>query len=141
MVIRDTPLPLVRGCEFPHSYLESAAPGDQELREARNNEVRPHRLQRVGQHKPLDSRDKSFLQYAQDMNVPIMFIMDIPKGAGTKSYQRYKYYRYATTLNDIISLSVANRPKHQSISEAKGLAKADMLWDFSHGFLKSVALH
>jgi len=27
VVIRDTPLPLVRGCEFPHSYLESAAPG------------------------------------------------------------------------------------------------------------------
>ena len=61
--------------------------------------------------------------------------MDIPKRDKTESWSRYKHYRMASTLKEMIVLSVGHRHPRMSKAQATQKARADILNDYARGYI------
>ena len=61
--------------------------------------------------------------------------MDIPKKSGSKSNERYSKYRFATTLTEMINLSVGPKVGRAARQAARSLALRDIDWDYARGYI------
>ena len=102
--------------EAVREYLEA------EKRETSSSEIRPLRLEQVGQVAQVTGADREFLKIAEARDFPVAFVMDIPKRDQTKSWERYKHYRLASTLKEMIVLSIEHR--HPRMSKAQAASTA-----------------
>ena len=57
------------------------------------------------------------------------------KKVESKSYLRYQAYKEAETVQEMIALSIAARPRGISCREAKRVAIDDLKWDFERGYV------
>ena len=115
--------------EAVREYLEA------EKRETSSSEIRPLRLEQVGQVAQVTGADREFLKIAEARDFPVAFVMDIPKRDQTKSWERYKHYRLASTLKEMIVLSIEHRHPRMSKAQAASTARADILNDYARGYI------
>jgi transposase InsO family protein len=115
--------------EAVQEYLEA------EERETSSSEIRPLRLEQVGQVAQVTEADRAFLKTAEARDFPVAFVMDIPKRDKTESWSRYKHYRMASTLKEMIVLSVGHRHPRMSKAQATQKARADILNDYARGYI------
>ena len=102
--------------------------------------IRPYRQERIGQIKKIDKSDRSFINEALERDLPIQFVMDIPKKSGSKSNERYSKYRFATTLTEMINLSVGPKVGRAARQAARSLALKDIDWDYARGYILFLSL-
>lgn len=106
-----------------------------ELLELHDGQIRPHRLEAVGHRVPRTNADNSFIKKAMQQNIPILFMQPNPKKEGSESHDRYGLYCLCTTLNEVISICVAQRKKGISEDDARKKAIADIYWDYEHAYI------
>mmetsp|Transcript_97940 Transcript_97940/g.280158 ORF Transcript_97940/g.280158 Transcript_97940/m.280158 type:complete len:593 (+) Transcript_97940:3634-5412(+) len=106
-----------------------------ELLERTDGHIRPHRLEAIGHPVPRSKADKAFMKTAQDYDIPIQYILPNPKKKGSESYDRYNLYCLCTTMNQVVAISTAQRPKGQSAATARNKAIEDMIWDYEHAYM------
>ena len=80
----------------------------------------PQRRASVGSAQDLDEQDFSFLRMAFEMNLPCEVLQRNHKREKTASRRRYEQYKQGTTLRQIKNL---------------GATWADIVWDFSRGYI------
>ena len=97
--------------------------------------IRPYRQELIGQIKKIDKSDRRFITEALERDLPIQFVMDIPKKSGSKSNERYSKYRFATTLTEMINLSVGPKVGRAARQAARSLALRDIDWDYARGYI------
>ena len=97
--------------------------------------IRPHRFERIGQVKTIDKEDRQFLREAMARDLPIQFVMDTPKTRPSMSRDRYSKYRFATTLSEMVTLSVGHRVGRMARQQARALALKDIDNDYARGYI------
>ena len=106
--------------------------------------IRPLRITPIGTVQPLSKNDLSFLKFAEREQIRLHFLQTCPKRRWTfikkkkvesKSYLRYQAYKEADTVQEMIALSIAARPRGISCREAKRVAIDDLKWDFERGYV------
>ena len=94
---------------------------------------RPLRRLPVGEEEKDSDDDKEFRKFALDENLMVQMV-DNPKRKGKDSWRRYNLYQNASTLREIIELSVTAR---KAVDRAKQKRKAmeDIKYDYLHGYI------
>ena len=94
---------------------------------------RPLRRLPVGAEEK-DSEDaKNFRRFALENNILIQMV-DNPKRRGKDSWKRYNLYQNASTLREIIELSVTSRDAAARAMQIRK-AREDIKYDFLHGYI------
>ena len=94
---------------------------------------RPLRRLPVGAEEK-DSEDaKKFRRFALENNILIQMV-DNPKRRGKDSWKRYNLYQNASTLREIIELSVTSRDAAARAMQIRK-AREDIKYDFLHGYI------
>ena len=124
--------------------------GDQRMRkelhreewEGLREDIRPFRSfsEGIGKRRESSDADIKFRAYAFENDVPVQYLQRNPKRKSTKnktnkSWQRYERYKVASTLREMIEISIAFGEKTMSYGEARGLALRDIVHDYEHGFI------
>ncbi len=95
--------------------------------------IRPLRILPIGRVVDDTEEFKAFRRYALEKDIPIKLV-DNPKEHGSESWKRYNRYQLATTLKELIELSVtAKSPSKRREQQAK--ARADIAHDSLRGFI------
>ena len=106
--------------------------------------VRPLRLTPIGQEQDSTEFDTKFRKYAKKHDVTLHYLQTNPKEKYyrvkgkriiSKSWSRYEHYKNADTYSEFMALSIAGKPKDQSLKKAKTIALADFKWDYERGFI------
>ena len=94
---------------------------------------RPLRRLPVCEEEKDSEDDKAFRKFALDQNIMIQMV-DNPKQKGKDSWRRYNLYQNASTLREIIELSVTARSDADRAKQ-KRKAMEDIKYDYLHGFI------
>ena len=95
--------------------------------------IRPLRILPIGRVVEDTDEFRAFRRYALEKDLPIKLV-DNPKEPRSESWKRYNRYQLATTLKELIELSVtAKSPSKRREQQAK--ARADIVNDSLRGFI------
>ena len=95
---------------------------------------RPLRVLPPGREEEDTDDFKAFRRYALDNNIMIKIHSKNPKAKGTASYERYERYKMATTLREVIELSMTEKTE-QLRKKQKTTAMNDIKWDAMRGHI------
>ena len=94
---------------------------------------RPLRRLPVGAEEKDTEEAKNFRRFALENDILIQMI-DNPKRRGKESWKRYNLYQNASTLREIIELSMTSSDKATRTKQASK-AREDIKYDFLHGYI------
>ena len=94
---------------------------------------RPLRRLPVGAEEKDNEDAKNFRRFALENNILIQMV-DNPKRRGKDSWKRYNLYQNASTLREIIELSVTSRDAAARATQMRK-AREDIKYDFLHGYI------
>ena len=94
---------------------------------------RPLRRLPVGAEEKDTEEAKNFRRFALENDILIQMV-DNPKRRGKESWKRYNLYQNASTLREIIELSMTSSDKATRSKQASK-AREDIKYDFLHGYI------
>lgn len=95
--------------------------------------LRPMRILPISRPEPDTEDFKAFRKFAYDNDILIKMV-DNPKRQGSKSWHRYNLYQSATSLKEIVELSLTAKTQAERARQRETALK-DITYDCLHGFV------